>query len=167
MDIFRLSKIAFVAAIGFFASMTVWGNIDDYQSRFSLARHVLFMESTFPVAEMVHRAIEVPIWNHVFYVSIIAAEALVAATCWFGAFKMLRHVGAAKQNFNESKQWAVGGLALGFIVWQIKIITSARESFGMQIHKSWNEMDLEFLFCVTTIAVLIFVSMADEERDPW
>ncbi|MDQ0015388.1 putative small integral membrane protein [Variovorax boronicumulans] len=167
MDIVRLSKIAFVAAIGFFASMTVWGNIDDYQSRFSLARHVLFMETMFPFSEMERRAIEIPRWNHVIYISIIAVKALVAAICWFGAFKMLCHVGTAKQNFNESKQWAVGGLALGFIVWLVELIAAAREFFGMRIHKSWSEMDLAILFCVTTIAVLIFISMVDEERDPW
>lgn len=163
MMITRLSKTALVAAIALFATLVAFGNITDYGTNFTFVQHVLSMDTIFPDATIGYRAITSPALHHLAYASIIAAEALTAVLCWIGAFRMLGRIRHDAVSFNESKAWAIGGLTLGFLVWQVGFMSIGGEWFGMWMSDTWNGGPDAFRFFMTIVAVLIFVSLPDQE----
>lgn len=163
MQITRLSKTALTASIAFFATLVAFGNITDYGSNFEFVRHVLMMDTIFPNATIHYRAINSPTLHHAFYILIIAAETLTAILCWIGTFAMLGRLGTDARSFNRSKKWAIGGLAFGFLVWQVAFLSIGGEWFGMWMSQTWNGIESAFRFFITIICVLIFVSMPDTE----
>jgi len=165
MQITRLSKTALTASIAFFATLVAFGNITDYGSNFEFVRHVLLMDTIFPNATIHYRAISNPTLHHAAYILIIAAETLTAILCWIGTFAMLGRLGADGRSFNRSKKWAIGGLAFGFLVWQVAFLSIGGEWFGMWMSQTWNGIESAFRFFITIICVLIFVAMPDTELD--
>jgi predicted small integral membrane protein len=163
MLVMRLSKIAFVAAIAFFATLVSFGNITDYGTNYAFVQHVLSMDTIFPGSTITYRAITNPLAHHIAYSFIIAAETLTAVLCWIGAFHMFGHLNSNARTFNRSKAWAIAGLALGFLVWQVGFMSIGGEWFGMWMSETWNGIESAFRFFITIIAVLIFVSLPDQE----
>lgn len=164
MLILRLSKTALVAAMAFYASLVAFGNITDYGTNYAFVEHVLKMDTIFPNATISYRAIDTPWMWQAFYAVIIAAETLTAIVCWIGAAVMLRRVLADGHHFNRSKTWAIGGLSLGFLVWQVAFQSVGGEWFGMWQSQTWNGEDSAFRIFITMLAVLIFVALKDEEE---
>jgi len=78
---------------------------------------------------------------------------------------MLSRVRAGARDFNRSKDWAVAGLALGFLTWQVGFMSVGGEWFGMWMSDTWNGVPDAFRFFVTIIAVLIFVVLPDQELE--
>jgi predicted small integral membrane protein len=165
MLITRLVKIAFVAAIAFFATLVSFGNITDYGTNYEFVQHVLSMDTIFPNSTIRYRAITSPGLHTAAYWLVIATEILVALLCWIGAYAMLSHMRASAAAFNGSKGWAIAGLALGFLLWQVGFMTIGGEWFGMWMSHEWNGIDDAFHFVMIIIAVLIFVTMPDGELD--
>lgn len=165
MMIVRLSKTALVAAIAFFATLVAFGNITDYGTNYAFVQHVLAMDTIFPTATIRYRAIASPELHTAAYVLIIAAETATAILCWIGAFAMAGRLGAPAPVFNRAKGWAVAGLTLGFLVWQVGFMSIGGEWFGMWMSSTWNGIESAFRFFITIIAVLIYVAMPDGERD--
>lgn len=163
MLISRLSKTAFVAAIAFFATLVSFGNITDYGTNYAFVQHVLNMDTIFPDSTIKYRAITSPLLHHAAYNLIIAAETLTAILCWIGTFQMLGHLGSDARKFDLSKRWAIAGLAVGFLVWQVGFMSIGGEWFGMWMSEKWNGVDSAFRFFITIIAVLIFVSLPEQE----
>ncbi|MBN9332696.1 DUF2165 family protein [Devosia sp.] len=165
MQIIRTSKIILVGAVGLYASLVAFGNITDYGSNFAFVQHVLSMDSVFPDATTTYRAITAPVLHHLAYLLIIAAEVATAAVCWIGAGRMFRSRGAAAREFNRSKAWAIGGLTLGFLVWQVGFMSIGGEWFGMWMSSTWNGLQSAFRVFITIVGVLIFVSLRDGELE--
>ena len=163
MMITRLSKTVFVAAIALFSTLVAFGNITDYGTNFAFVQHVLLMDTIFPDATIKYRAITSPALHHIAYGLIIAAESTTAILCWIGAYKMYSAMKGDGATFNASKAWAIGGLTLGFLVWQVGFMSVGGEWFGMWMSKTWNGAPAAFRFFITFIAVLIFVSLPDQE----
>ena len=162
--IVRLCKIAMVAAIAFFASLVAFGNITDYGTNMAFVQHVLLMDTIFPGSTITYRAISSPDLQQAFYILIIAAETLTAVLCWIGAFIMLAHIGCGAAAFNRSKQWAVAGLAFGFLLWQMAFQSIGGEWFGMWMSHVWNGEDSAFRDFITILGVLIFVSLPERDE---
>ena len=165
MLIIRLSKTSLVAAIAFFATLVSFGNITDYGTNLAFVQHVLAMDTIFPTATIRYRAITSPELQTTAYVLIIAAETATAILCWIGAFAMATHLGAPARGFNRAKGWAVAGLTLGFLVWQVGFMSIGGEWFGMWMSSTWNGIESAFRFFITIIAVLIYVVVPDGERE--
>jgi predicted small integral membrane protein len=165
MLVTRLVKVIFVAAVAFFATLVSFGNITDYGTNYEFVKHVLSMDTIFPNSTIRYRAITSPGLHTTAYWLIIAAETLTALLCWIGAYAMLSKVNAGAALFNSAKGWAVAGLALGFLVWQVGFMSIGGEWFGMWMSKEWNGIESAFRFLMTIIAVLIFVAMPDGELD--
>ena len=163
MLILRASKVATVAAIAFFASLVAFGNITDYQTNFNFVFHVFAMDTIFPDATIKYRAVTSPALQHAAYMAIIAAETATAVLCWIGAFRLLGALRADAASFNRAKGIAIGGLTLGFLVWQVGFMSVGGEWFGMWMSKEWNGVPDAFRFFITILAVLIYVSARDEE----
>lgn len=161
----RLAKIAFVAAIAFFASLVAFGNITDYGTNFEFVKHVLSMDTIFPTSTIRYRALTSPGIHAAAYWLIIAAELLTAVLCWIGVYALLTQLKAGARRFNAAKGWAVAGLALGFLTWQVGFMSIGGEWFGMWMSSQWNGIESAFRFSMTIIAVLIFLALPDAELE--
>ena len=162
----RAAKIAAVAAIALFATLVAFGNVTDYGTNFAFVQHVLAMDTIFPGSAITYRAIASPALQHTAYALIIAAEALTALLCWIGAAALLRNLRAGAAAFNGAKTFAVLGLTLGFLLWQVGFMTVGGEWFGMWQSQQWNGVPSAFRFVMVIAAVLIFVAMRDDEPAP-
>ncbi len=159
----RLAKIVLVAAVAAFATLVVFDNTTDYGTNFAFVRHVLAMDTIFPESGIRYRAITDPALHHGAYALIIAAEAFTALLCWAGALALLRGLRDKAALFNRAKAFAVAGLTLGFLTWQFGFITIGGEWFGMWQSGQWNGVQSAFRIAMIIIAVLIFVTLPDEE----
>jgi predicted small integral membrane protein len=163
MIIVRVAKTAMVAAIALFATLVAFGNVTDYGTNFAFVQHVLSMDTIFERSKIGYRALESPALHHVAYALIIATEALTAVLCWIGAYALARCLNAAAAIFNRAKAFAVAGLTLGFLLWQVGFMTIGGEWFGMWQSKSWDGVPSAFRFVMVIMAVLIFVVLPDGE----
>ena len=152
-----------VAAIALFASLVTFGNLTDYNTNFAFVQHVLSMDTIFPFSTIKYRAITSPELHHAAYAAIIAAEGATAVLCWIGAAMLARHLRAEANAFNRAKTFAVIGLALGFLLWQVGFMSIGGEWFGMWQSQQWNGVPSAFRFLMTIIAVLIFVALPDQD----
>jgi predicted small integral membrane protein len=165
MLVIRAAKIAMVAAIALFATLVAFGNITDYGTNLAFMQHVLSMDTIFERSTIRYRAIESPALHHLAYAIIIAAEALTAVLCWIGAYALLRCLRADAGTFNRAKTFAVAGLTLGFLLWQVGFMTIGGEWFGMWQSKSWDGVPTAFRFVMVIMAVLIVVVLPDGEAE--
>lgn len=161
--IVRLSKAVLVAAMALYASLVAFGNITDYGSNFVFVGHVLAMDTIFPDATIAYRAVTEPALHHLAYILIIAVEGLTAALCWIGAYRLLARRRASARDFNRAKDWAVAGLTVGVVLWQVGFISIGGEWFGMWMSTSWNGLQSAFRVFITMIAVLIYLVLPDGE----
>jgi predicted small integral membrane protein len=157
MVIVRTSKTIMVAAIALWVSLVAFGNITDYGTNFAFVEHVLSMDSVFPETTVRYRAITSPLLHHVAYILIIATETLMALLCWVGVFRMLQSLQASAIAFKNAKGFAIAGLTLGFLIWQVGFVAIGGEWFGMWMSQQWNGVPSAFRFLVTITAVLIYV----------
>ena len=165
MILIRAAKAAAVAGIALFATLVAFGNLTDYDTNFVFVQHVLSMDTIFPRSTITYRAITSPAAHHIAYALIIAVEAATAVLCGIGAVRLARGLRADARTFNRAKGFAVAGLTLGFLLYQVGFISIGGEWFGMWQSQQWNGVQSAFRFAMTIIAVLIFVAMPDGELD--
>jgi predicted small integral membrane protein len=161
----RAAKVALVAAMALFASLVTFGNLTDYGTNFAFVQHVLSMDTIFSFSTIKYRAITDPTLQRLAYAIIIAAEAGTAVLCWIGAAALARRLRADAAAFNRAKTFAVIGLTLGFLLWQVGFMSIGGEWFGMWQSQQWNGAPSAYRFVMTIIAVLIFVALPDREID--
>lgn len=158
----RLSKSVMVLAMAFFATLVAFGNITDYATNFAFVNHVFLMDTTFPGNGIMYRAIEQEWVHHAGYIGIIALETLTAVLCWVGGFKLLQARKTAPQVFRAAKSWAIAGLTLGFLTWQVAFMSVGGEWFGMWMSKQWNGVPDAFRFFITLLIVLVYLTMDND-----
>lgn len=161
--ILRLSKTLLVLAVALFYTLVVFTNITDYDSNYQFVRHVLMMDSTFPNNGGMWRAINSPAIHTLFYVTVIAWEALTMVLCWWGGAKLARHLKAPAGKFVQAKNVAIAGLTLGMLLWFVAFLSVGGEWFLMWQSKNWNGQDAAFRMFAAIGIVLIFVAMKEEE----
>ena len=162
MWIIRLSKTALVAAIAFFATLTAFGNVTDYGTNWAFVQHVLSMDTIFPTATIKYRAIDNHVLETAGYLTIIAAEAADRDPV------LDRRSAAApgqrgRGRLQQAKGFAVAGLTLGFLLWQVGFMSVGGEWFGMWMSPKWNGVPDAFRFFVTILMVLIYLVLPDRE----
>ena len=164
----RAAKIALVAAIALFATLVAFGNLTDYNTNFVFVEHVLSMDTIYPFSAIKYRAISNSALHHATYAVIITAQATIAVLCWIGAIVLMRDIRADAGLFNRAKTFAILGLTLGFLLWQVGFMSIGGERFGMWQSQQWNGVPSAFRFVMTIAAVLIFVALPDQdvERGP-
>ena len=114
MVLFRLSKIAMIAALAAFAFIVAYDNIVDYDSNYEFVRHVLSMDTTFPNNALMGRAItDKRIWT-IAYSAIIAVEALTCLLLSAGALALLTRLKAPAEPNLPTRRSSVAGLTVGF-----------------------------------------------------
>ncbi len=158
----RLSKALMVLAMAFFASLVAFNNVTDYGTNFAFVHHVFLMDTTFPGNQLMYRAIETPWVHHAGYLGIIALETTTALLCWVGGLHLLRARKADAAGFRAAKRWAVAGLTLGFLTWQVAFMSVGGEWFGMWMSEQWNGVPDAFRFFITLLAVLIYLTLPND-----
>jgi predicted small integral membrane protein len=161
----RVAKIAMVAAIAVFASLVAFGNLTDYNTNFVFVEHVLSMDTIYPFSTIKYRAITNPKLQHAAYAVIITAEVITAVLCWIGAISLVRNIRADADLFNARKTFAVLGLTLGFLLWQVGFMSVGGEWFGMWQSQQWNGIPSAFRFVMSISAVLILLAMPDYDLE--
>ncbi|MGA8498247.1 MAG: DUF2165 domain-containing protein [Xanthobacteraceae bacterium] len=163
MVLFRLCKIALVAALAAFAFIVAYDNVVDYDSNYEFVRHVLSMDTTFPNNQLMSRAItDQRIWT-IAYAAIIAIEALTCLLLSVGALALLTRLKAPAERFNRAKALAVAGLTVGFGLWFFGFLVVAGEYFAMWQSQTWNGQEAAFRIVMVMLGVLIFVTPPDRD----
>lgn len=159
----RLAKIGCIAAIGFDVALVAFSNITDYWTNFAFVTHVLDMDDV-PATSHIHwRALTSPILHHASYILIIATEIAIAALCVSGAVSMAQRVRAKAPAFQDAKNNAIAGLALGFLLYEGGFVAVGGEWFGMWQARDFDAVQSAFRTLMTMLGLLIFVSLKDED----
>lgn len=159
----RLSKIGLTATIALWLALVAFGNITDYGSNLVFVQHVLAMDSIFPGAAIHYRAIHSPLLQHAAYVLIIATEALAAALCGLGAWRLWRARRAPAALFRRAARFAVAGLTLGLLLWLGGFMAIGGEWFGMWMSTQWNGLASAFRFAAVLLLALVYLGQRDDE----
>ena len=156
MEAIRAAQALFVLWIGAFAALVTLNNIVDYGTNFRFVQHVFSMDTTFVDSRLRRRAIRSPAIHHAAYCAIIAAEALTAGLCLWGAALLFGALGLPVEAFHEAKTVAFAGLALGFTVWFGGFIVAGSQWFASWQSKEWNWREAAFMF-YTPIALVFLI----------
>jgi predicted small integral membrane protein len=160
----RLSKVALVWAIAFFASLVVFNNLTDYDSNYRFVNHVLKMDTISPASGVMWRAIDSPFIYHTIYNLLIFVEAAIAVLCWLGGFRLFRSI-RNSERFNEAKGIAILGLTLGIILWFSGFITIGGEWFLMWQSDVWNGQQAAFRLVIIIGITLLYIIQPDRGTD--
>jgi predicted small integral membrane protein len=160
MEAVRAAQALFVLWIGAFAALVVLNNIVDYGTNFRFVQHVFSMDTTFADSKLRRRAIRSPAVHHFAYCAIIAAEALTAALCLWGAVVLFGSLGLPAAAFHEAKTVAFAGLALGFAVWFGGFMVVGGQWFASWQSKEWNGREAAFMF-YTPIALAFLILLQE------
>jgi predicted small integral membrane protein len=161
----RLAKVLLLAAIAFFYSIVVFNNVTDYGSNYQFVHHVLMMDSTFPANHGMWRALNRPLWHHVFYVSIIAWEACTTMLCWIGTIVLARKARAESLAFNRAKMIGIAGLTISLLMWLVAFLSVGGEWFLMWQSKAWNGQEAAArMFTVVGIVLILLISPDVEDQ---
>ncbi len=161
----RYAKIVMTLALAAFAFMVTFNNITDYNSNFAFVQHVLSMDTTFPGNAAMYRAVAFPAFWHAGYWVIIAGEGITCVLFLMGALSMWRARKGPATLFERSKQWAIAGATVGFLVWFVGFMVVGGEWFLMWQSKTWNGQDAAFKFYMAILGVLIFINQPDRQTD--
>jgi predicted small integral membrane protein len=159
----RVSKVLLVFAVALFYLFVVLDNLTDYDSNFQFIRHVMMMDSTFANNNGMWRAINAPAWHRIFYVSIIAWEALTMLLCCVGGLRLAKSLNEDAQTFRHSKNIAVAALTLSLLMWLVAFLTVGGEWFLMWQSKTWNGQDAAFRMFMVIGIVLLFVAQSEPD----
>jgi predicted small integral membrane protein len=155
-----------VLAVAGFYSFVVLDNTTDYASNYQLVHHVLMMDSTLPGNHAMWRALNAPAWHTLFYISIIAWEAVTMILCWWGGLRLARALRGTAETFNRSKSVAIAALTCALLMWLVAFLSVGGEWFLMWQSKTWNGQDAASRMFAVIGIVLVLVAQPDTESQP-
>ena len=159
----RASKALLLFALGFYYTLIVFNNINDYNSNLTFVRHVLLMDTTFPGNNGMWRAIHAPAIPVLFFVSIVCWEIVTGVLLWWAGFHLIRNLHSSAATFNAAKKLGVMGLTLSLLMWLSAFLTVGSEWFLMWQSKEWSgEQIARHMFMIAGI-ILLYLVMPDAE----
>ena len=159
----RASKALLLFALGFYYSLVVFNNTNDYNSNLTFVRHVLLMDTTYPGNHGMWRAIHSPSVPLLFFVSIVIWEIVTGVLCWWGGIRLVRNLRSSAATFNAAKRLAIVALTLSLLMWLVAFLSVGNEWFLMWQSKEWSgEMGADHMFAVAGI-ILLYLAMPDME----
>jgi predicted small integral membrane protein len=161
----RAAKLLLLAGVALFYSLVVFNNLTDFDSNYQFVRHVLSMDSTFQGNNGMWRALTLPAFHLVFYLGIIAWEAVTAILLWWGAVRLLRALRLPPAAFNAAKRVPIVALTLSLLLWLVAFLSVGAEWFLMWQSHSWNGQEAAFRnFAVHGIVFLILLQPDTAEQ---
>ncbi len=158
--IVRIAKIAVAAAMGLLLLIVALGNVLDYGTNFDVVEHIVSMDMV-PPSPFKWRAITSPALHHLFYVFIIVVEFASGALALYGAGLLWGARAGSAGVFNAAKGVAIGGVALGFLLYAFGFMAVGGEWFQMWRAGVYNLQEPAFRFIGMLGLSLIFISLAD------
>ena len=159
----RASKAVFLFALGFYYTLLVFNNTNDYNSNLTFVRHVLLMDTTFPGNNGMWRAIHAPAIHVLFFVSILCWEIVTGVLLWWAGFRLIRNLHSSAATFNAVKKLGVMGLTLSLLMWLSAFLTVGGEWFLMWQSKEWSGKEVaQHMFIIVGI-LLLYLVMPDAE----
>jgi predicted small integral membrane protein len=161
--IIRVSKALLLCAMGFFYALVVFNNTNDYNSNLAFVRHVMLMDTTFPGNNGMWRAVHTPLFQLLFFLSMVVWETVTGVLCWWGGIRLLRNLHSSAATFNVAKKLGVIALTLSLLMWLTAFLSVGSEWFLMWQSKQWNGQDAaDRMFAVAGI-LLLYLVMPDVE----
>jgi predicted small integral membrane protein len=155
----RLSKALLLFALGFYYTLVVFNNTNDYHSNLTFVHHVLMMDTTFPGNHGMWRAIESPAIHFAFFVSIVIWEIVTGLLLYWGAIRLVRNLHSSASAFHEAKKVGVAALTLSLLMWLVAFLSVGNEWFLMWQSKEWSgEAGADHMFAIAGIILLYLVS---------
>jgi len=158
----RIVKALLVATVALWATLVGYGNIADYGSNWAFVQHVLAMDTVFPDNPLRSRAISDPTLQRIAYASIIAAEWLMAAGCWYGAWRLFR-ARSDRGAFIAAKVPAVAALTVVWLLYFVGFVAIGGEWFSMWQSSTWNGQQAAVRFLTCAMLVMIVVLLPEED----
>jgi predicted small integral membrane protein len=160
--LFRLVKSILVGAIGVMAAIIVVGNTTDYYTNYVFVAHVMKMDSIFPQSHIHYRSITSPVFFHAGYIFIIAMETLMAVCCLKGSWLLFKNIRSDSVKFHAAKNWGVGGILVGIVIWFLGFEVVGGEWFAMWQSPTWNGLTSAERIVSFLSLVLILLHLRDE-----
>jgi predicted small integral membrane protein len=159
----RASKALLLFALGFYYTLVVFNNTNDYNSNLTFVRHVLLMDTTYPGNHGMWRAIHSPVIPLVFFVSIVCWEILTGLLLWVAGFRLISNLRSSAAIFNAAKKLGVIGLTMSLLMWLGAFLSVGNEWFLMWQSKEWSgEVAAQHMFAIAGI-ILLYLVMPDAE----
>ena len=162
----RASKALLLFALGFYYTLVVFNNTNDYNTNLTFVRHVLLMDTTFPGNNGMWRSIHSPTVPWLFFGSIVCWEIVTGLLLYWGGIRLIRNLGSSAATFNAAKRLGVVALTLSLLMWLTAFLTVGNEWFLMWQSKSWNGQDAAFRMFTVLGITLLFVAQPDGEAQP-
>lgn len=159
----RVSKALLLFALGFYYTLVVFNNTNDYNSNLTFVRHVLLMDTTFPGNRGMWRAIHAPAVPFIFFATIVCWEIVTGVLLWWGGFRLIRKLDASAAEFNVAKKLGVVALTLSLLMWLSAFLSVGSEWFLMWQSKEWSgQSGAQHMFTIAGI-ILLYLIMPDAE----
>jgi predicted small integral membrane protein len=159
----RASKALLLFALGFYYTLVVFNNTNDYNSNLNYVRHVLLMDTTYPGNHGMWRSIHSPAAPWLFFVSIVSWEIVTGLLLYVGGFLLLRNLRSNAATFNAAKRLGVVALTLSLVMWLTAFLSVGNEFFLMWQSKDWSgEGAAGRMFAIVGI-ILVYLVLPDVE----
>lgn len=162
--IVRMVKSLLVVLVGLLGLLSGLDNIVDYDTNFEVVRHVMSMDTTRSSNALLGRAVTSEALHRLFYAAIIGVELAYGAICVFGALRLFGACRERAAEFDAAKDIAIGGLALGFVLYLFGFLIVGGEWFQMWQSKDWNLQQAAFRFVGSIGIVMLFVALPEADR---
>jgi predicted small integral membrane protein len=155
----RASKVVLLFALGFYYTLLVFNNTNDYNSNLMFVRHVLWMDTTFPGNHGMWRSIHNPVVPWLFFGSIVIWETITGILFWWAGFRLVRNMRSSAVTFNAAKKVGVIALTLSLLMWLTAFLTVGNEWFLMWQSKEWTGVAVaDHMFAIMGIILLYLVT---------
>jgi predicted small integral membrane protein len=159
----RTSKALLLFALGFYYTLVVFNNTNDYHSNLTFVHHVLVMDTTYPGNHGMWRAIQSPTIHFLFFASIVCWEIVTGLLLYWGGLSLVRNLRSSAATFNAAKRLGVIALTLSLLMWLTAFLSVGNEWFLMWQSKDWSgEMGADHMFAIAGI-ILLYLVMPDYE----
>jgi predicted small integral membrane protein len=163
MLITRLAKMAMCLSLAILCLLVAFDNIFDPHPNYVFVTHVMSMDTTLPDSTLKYRSVTSPVSWRITYALIIGTQIVAGVLFLWGTVRMWQARYAPGAEFNRAKTYAVGGALVAFLLWFFVFMVIAGEWFAMWQSTDWNAQQASFRFCVTVLAVLIFLNQHDTD----
>jgi predicted small integral membrane protein len=159
----RASKALLLFALGFYYTLVVFNNTNDYNSNLNYVRHVLLMDTTYPGNHGMWRSIHSPTVPWLFFVSVVCWEIVTGLLLYWGGIRLIRNLRSSVATFNAAKRLGVVALTLSLLMWLSAFLSVGNEWFLMWQSKEWSgESVAGRMFAIVGI-ILLYLVLPDVE----
>ncbi len=162
----RISKLLLLVSVAFLYALVVFNNLTDFGSNAQFVRHVLLMDTTIPGNNGLWRSISSPTVDLVFYVSIIAWEAITTFLLCWGALQLVRALRQPAAAFNAAKSLPLFALTTSLLMWLVAFLAIGGEWFLMWQSRAWNGQEEAFRNFATVGIVFLILLQPDVDGQP-